>query len=102
MMRMVIHATGRLDHDQIQALRDDNHDTIPTAVRRAITGTYRTVLRTHPAIDPWTLMVDLTWAGGGVAWVIHQGQHVPSVINQPYTRRHRAADYIAGREGEVI
>lgn len=101
-MRQVIHHAGALDEDQITALARAYDGSRVDAVRRAVAGSYRQVLRTHPAVDPARLLVDVTDVPGGVRWVIHDGHHIPSVLSAPYTRRHRAADFVSGRQGGVV
>jgi hypothetical protein len=84
----------RLEEDQIGALMASYGSGRGEAVRRAITGTYRKVLREHPAIDPDVLLVDLTDDGRGVRYVVHDGSHVPSVLTQRITRRYRLAPWV--------
>jgi hypothetical protein len=94
-MRRYVFESVRLEEDQIGALMASYGSGRSEAIRRAITGTYRKVLREHLSIDPDILLVDITDDGKGVRYVIHDGNHVPSVLTQRWTRRFHVTPWIA-------
>jgi hypothetical protein len=86
---------ARYPEDRLASLMSANGSTRADAVRRTVAGVYRMVLRTHPAVDPDMLLVDLTDTGDGIRIVVHDGCHVPSVLTARNTRRYHIGPWMA-------
>lgn len=99
-MRRFIHVVRVLSEDDLTGLGLDHLCNRTDAIRLAVAEAYRDTLRSNPRLDPGTLLVDVTDRGQGVRYVIHTGNHVPSVLTELYTRRRKCRDYVTGANDE--
>lgn len=95
MKRRPVFEDVRATEDQLAEAMAAKGSTRGDAVRTVVIGAYRRALLAHPAIDPDTLLVDITETGDGVRVVVHDGSHVPSVLTKHLTRRYHVVPWLS-------
>lgn len=65
------------------------------AVDHLINESFEKYLNAHRWVDSHDVQLAIrNRPGDGAHWTFHAGDYVPSVINAPFTRHHRAVDYL--------